>query len=717
MQKIISLVLILTTIFFMTGCGSSEELDIPGIELVGNIVMEIEQYSEFVDPGATILGDFNIDVVIDSDVDTSTLGDYTITYTITYESIEYVVSRTVRVVEEFSGDTRGLIFVVDTTIVIEQYSDFLDPGVEIIGEFGLDVVVDSNVDVNTIGTYEIVYTISYMEIDYNLTRYVEVVEADTGDSLVLTEDYYSLSEDYFGIEFLYDDTGFSSIHMWAEIYKDGVYIDTDVIYDYTYFDFYDLDPETDYVVNVYANYTTTSDFVEHYRTEVMVYEITTDAAPIVPVVENIIITRTSDSITVEFDLIDSGDIMKSAYLYIVRGWSNAAIAEVFVGHNLITFNEYIDENTFYEIVISANYTFNDDPAIYEGEVYTPPVITVDSFTGTKMFFGNDNVIMKLELDNYEKVTINAVTINGITYDSFKFPSNNIDTLYIDMGVYTDLGTHPMNLSEIIITLGEEEYKIEVNVSAEVPVYLAGSIVPEEATVGVLEIVPDKYHVNISFDDRTEISTVGVSVYLDNPFELPVSSITIGGVTYSGSDLNVISFTQVRFTAEFSFDDSPSNNSLYFNSISFTKNGDVVNSTNSGTGDVTVSIRKVYDTDTSDEFPIIVLISTPGDLMDMEDSAARPGTVFRLTNDIDMTGYAFIPFGTSADSFGAMFDGNGYTISNVTINKTLSVDSDYNYIGFFGNAISFVTNLTLDNINITVSTTEDNTVYVGILAGK
>ena len=80
--------------------------------------------------------------------------------------------------------------------------------------------------------------------------------------------------------------------------------------------------------------------------------------------------------------------------------------------------------------------------------------------------------------------------------------------------------------------------------------------------------------------------------------------------------------------------------------------------------------------------------------------------FELDNDIDLTDITWTPIGQSS-SFTAIFNGNGHTISNLTINSTTT-----DYVGLFGRTDNHATikNLTLENATITG---ED---YVGGLIG-
>lgn len=78
------------------------------------------------------------------------------------------------------------------------------------------------------------------------------------------------------------------------------------------------------------------------------------------------------------------------------------------------------------------------------------------------------------------------------------------------------------------------------------------------------------------------------------------------------------------------------------------------------------------------------------------------TEFVLSNDIDLSAYStgegWIPIGNDSNNFQAIFDGNGYTISNLYINR-----SGENYQALFGNAnVASFSNVSLNGVNVTGS---------------
>ncbi len=90
------------------------------------------------------------------------------------------------------------------------------------------------------------------------------------------------------------------------------------------------------------------------------------------------------------------------------------------------------------------------------------------------------------------------------------------------------------------------------------------------------------------------------------------------------------------------------------------------------------------------------VNTPEQISDVRNGL---GDYSILMADIDLSGYSsgkgWNPIGASGSAFTGVFDGNGHTISNLTIN-----DSANNYKGFFGcTSGAEIKNLTLTNVSV------------------
>ncbi|MHC4500239.1 MAG: GLUG motif-containing protein, partial [Planctomycetota bacterium] len=107
-----------------------------------------------------------------------------------------------------------------------------------------------------------------------------------------------------------------------------------------------------------------------------------------------------------------------------------------------------------------------------------------------------------------------------------------------------------------------------------------------------------------------------------------------------------------------------------------------------------------------------LIAEPSDLIFLSIYSADWDKHFNLSSNIDLSGFVFdtrlIP------TFSGVFDGDGYSISNLTID-TLGADSDY--LGLFGNVIgeqAQIKNLGLESVSVTGGSDSWN---VGGLCGR
>ena len=157
----------------------------PEIELVGDEQMTIEANGSFSDPGATATDSFEGDLtdqISDSGtVDTTSLGNYTITYQVSDSSGNTAnASRQVTV----SDTTAPVISLTGSSPVsIEVGTTYTDEGATATDDFQGDLtasIIDtSNVDTTTVGTYSVVYNVSDSSgnLANQVTRVVEVVDS------------------------------------------------------------------------------------------------------------------------------------------------------------------------------------------------------------------------------------------------------------------------------------------------------------------------------------------------------------------------------------------------------------------------------------------------------------------------------------------------------------------------------------------------------------
>ena len=157
----------------------------PDIDLVGDEQITVEVNGSFTDPGATATDSFDGDLTDQiSDggtVDTTSLGNYTITYQVSDSSGNTAdVSREVTV----SDTTAPVISLTGSSpVTIEVGTTYTDEGATASDDFQGDLTASisdtSNVDSTTVGTYSVVYNVSDSSGNAanQVTRIVEVVDS------------------------------------------------------------------------------------------------------------------------------------------------------------------------------------------------------------------------------------------------------------------------------------------------------------------------------------------------------------------------------------------------------------------------------------------------------------------------------------------------------------------------------------------------------------
>ncbi len=148
------LLLLLPIVLSLISCSK----DIINTELeAGYDIVKVN--SEWVDKGC-ILNENDeeyIEMYVKSNnVDTSTIGDYEVVYSLAYSSEDYSCLRIVKVIDD-EAPTITLNAGIDTIIISEEW---IDAGVTVIDNYDNDVTLEITgfVSNNLVGTYVITYT-------------------------------------------------------------------------------------------------------------------------------------------------------------------------------------------------------------------------------------------------------------------------------------------------------------------------------------------------------------------------------------------------------------------------------------------------------------------------------------------------------------------------------------------------------------------------------
>ena len=133
---------------------------LPVITISGDISLNHEVYTQYIDPGATAIDNYDqsVNVTSTGSVDISNLGTYIITYNATDSCGNQAIpkTRTIYVVDT----TMPLITISgDISLNLEVYTPYIDAGATAVDNYdqSVNVISTGSVDISNVGTYTITY--------------------------------------------------------------------------------------------------------------------------------------------------------------------------------------------------------------------------------------------------------------------------------------------------------------------------------------------------------------------------------------------------------------------------------------------------------------------------------------------------------------------------------------------------------------------------------
>jgi len=359
----------------------------------------------------------------------------------------------------------------------------------------------------------------------------------------------------------------------------------------------------------------------------------------------------------------------------------------------------LDSYHTYEVRTYFEYSKNDGTnpvqSIYKKTVKTSPELSIDSMSilNTEAIIIGDTLILRVYLNNPSAILFTSGVINGLTY---QVSAQSPDVIRFDMNVGSQFegGLTQLEVTSLIGSIEQDQFNIPITTSNTIDVIINGEI-----NIISVESLDMSYQ---PFDYYSKNTSFYAAIQFDNPTNYTIEKIRLYTYNYGEQDYTNFIFDEVNQVAYVELTSYGYENEIV-NVLQFTYSNENLPSRNR------VSSKGTYFTLVNSLTPIE--ITTAAELQSMTN-----GNVYKLMNDIDLTGVNWQPI----MNFKGVFDGNGFTISNLNIVKTY--EDTETYVGLFGNVqYSVISNFNLSNINIIVNTKSaasySYSMYVGALAGQ
>ena len=353
-----------------------------------------------------------------------------------------------------------------------------------------------------------------------------------------------------------------------------------------------------------------------------------------------------------------------------------------------TFNE-LTPNCDYKIKASYTYNLNDGAGEQNASIETiikTNIIDIVSIGFLQEFVSQDESFQfVVQLNNPLNATINKAKINGELFDvTYNSTTHQMTAEFICDDKYSG-GNTQFSLEEIQFSLEEESHITTVS-DMNASIFVNGEL----RYVDILYINESGEEIFYCFPE----DDVYLCVILDNPTGYDIHNIELNGTVYSEiikidnnrykvlvkpvSGMYSRVFQSVTYSNEY-----VGTLIKEYDELTFTENEEII---------LQVSLNKIFE------------IFTIEDLDNMNEMY-----YYKLMNDLDLTGIEWAP-----KDFIGCFDGNGFSIKNLSINEVYQ-NTNVEF-GLFKNLNGVVKNLNLENfcVNIQIENTseEQYDVYVG-----
>jgi len=370
--------------------------------------------------------------------------------------------------------------------------------------------------------------------------------------------------------------------------------------------------------------------------------------------------------------------------------------DVYKGSQLIkTFTEFenlvvdgLDANTLYTFKVEYKYNLYDGRGeivkVYEDEtttLATPVKVISYEMLNQSNPKTNEVVSVKFSLENESRTPVNYVYVNGERLSVVG--GDRINDVIVNFKAAAESGLAEYSVDKL-------EYVLNEIVIIQPLENLVSFNVEVLTRLDILKIT------TLEGTERVKEGSTGVVIIVDNPDGFKLLKV---GTNY-GNEEDVYRIDDTHYYLNYNL--SSGTQTITFTSLKYEDaSGNVAVRKYEDPQQIKITaITPEWDTDSL----IVNKISTPEEFINLES-----GKDYELVNDIDMTGYEWVPTG-----FNGFFEGNGYTIKNLKIVEENEYEWNNRNFDIFTDMRGTFQNVYFENIYI--SCQSNGYLNVGLFGG-
>lgn len=378
------------------------------------------------------------------------------------------------------------------------------------------------------------------------------------------------------------------------------------------------------------------------------------------------LTSTPDTINYEITKSDIYDLIKINKINVYKG---SLLVKEITNFDSEKITE-LTSNTLYRVEVVYEYDFNDNNGKHTATIeksystlaHDVKVIGFDVLNGG-VPKTNEEISLNIKLENISNVPLSYVVINGEKKDIYGGDMRNNIVVTVTAPKVSGLFNLTVEKMGYYLNGIEVEQKIEISNVVELEILSRLDIV-SATTLNMSTLV-------------SQNKVTGLMLIIDNPYGYIIESYTINDQEHK---VLMIDDNHIYI---------PTYDVRYDHYLNIKK---VVYKDAIG-NDTTRNYEQYFDmnlTILESSASKVEIISTPEDLINI-----KSGHAYELANDIDMSGYNWVPI-----DFSGFIDGKGYTIKNLTV--VYETEVEYLDCGIFRQLDGTIKNIYFENIYMSLS---------------